>query len=66
MRKKSLLKVKSNLLLCEHVAGMLGVSLDTVYNYIKAGKLKAIKYTARNFRIDQKDLDAFIKKHKTK
>jgi len=48
------------------VAEQLGVSEFTIYRYIKARRLKAIKLSARNFRIDPKDLDEFIKKHKTK
>jgi len=54
------------LLTPKQVAKMLGVSEYTIYRYIKAGKLKAIKLTAFNFRIDEKDLNEFIKKHKTK
>ena len=50
----------------KQVAKLLGVSEYTIYRYIKAGKLKAIKLTAYNFRIDEKDLNQFLKKHKTK
>jgi excisionase family DNA binding protein len=56
----------NKLLTCEQVAGKLGVSVFTVYRYVKAKKLKAIKYTERNFRIAEKDLNQFLKKHKTK
>ena len=56
----------NKLLTCEQVAKKLGVSIFTVYRYIKAGKLKAVKYTERNFRIVEKDLNQFLKKHKTK
>lgn len=48
------------------IAKKLSVSEFTIYRYIKAGKLKAIKLTARNFRIEEKELNNFIKKHKTK
>ncbi len=48
------------------VAKLLNLSEYTIYRYIKAGKLKAIKLTERNFRIEEKDLHTFIKKHKTK
>ena len=44
----------------------LGVCRDTVWRYIRKRKLKAIKYTARNFRIEEKDLKRFLKKYKTK
>ncbi|MDP2966852.1 MAG: helix-turn-helix domain-containing protein [bacterium] len=50
----------------KQVANKLGVSEYTIWRYIKAGKIKAIKYTARNFRITEKDLQDFIKKHETK
>jgi len=50
----------------KQVANKLGVSEYTIWRYIKAGKLKAIKYTARNFRIAEKDLIQFLKKCKTK
>jgi len=50
----------------KQIAKMIGVSDFTIWRYIKAGKLKAIKLTARNFRISEKDLNQFIKKHKTK
>jgi len=50
----------------EAVSKKLKVSVFTVYRWIKAGKLRAIKLTPRVFRIDQKDLNQFIKKHKTK
>lgn len=55
-----------NLFTPEQVSKKLDVSIFTVYRYIKSGKLKAIKYSARNFRIDSKDLDDFLKRHKTK
>jgi len=54
------------LLTPKQVAKILGVSDYTIWRYIKAGKLKAIKLTARNFRISEKDLRDFIKKHKSK
>lgn len=54
------------LLTPKQVAKMLGVSEYTIYRYIKARKLTAIKLTASNFRIEEKDLHTFIKKHKTK
>ncbi|MBU1292324.1 helix-turn-helix domain-containing protein [Patescibacteria group bacterium] len=50
----------------KQIANKLGVSEFTIWRYIKAGKLKAIKLTKRNFRIEQKDLNQFLKKHKTK
>ena len=54
------------LLTIKQVAERLGVCRASVWRYIRKGKLKAIKYTARNFRISEKDLNQFLKKHKTK
>jgi len=48
------------------VARRLGVCQASVWRYIRKGKLKAIKYTARNFRIEEKELKRFLKKHKIK
>lgn len=48
------------------VAKKLNVSEYTIYRYIKAGKLKVIKLTKRNFRIEEKDLIRFLKEHKIK
>ena len=56
----------NKLLTSKQVANKLGVSEYTIWRYIKAGKLKAIKLTKRNFRIEEKDLIQFLKKHKTK
>ena len=64
MKAETFLK---QLLTPKQVAKRLGLKSEfTIYRYIKAGKLKAIKLTARNFRIDEKDLNEFIKKHKIK
>jgi len=56
----------NKLLTPKQVANKLGVSEYTIWRYIKAGKLKSIKLTKRNFRIEEKDLIQFLKKHKTK
>ncbi|PIR02015.1 MAG: AlpA family transcriptional regulator [Candidatus Nealsonbacteria bacterium CG11_big_fil_rev_8_21_14_0_20_35_11] len=56
----------NKLLTPKQVANKLGVSEFTIWRYIKAKKLKAIKLTERNFRIEEKDLIQFLKKHKTK
>lgn len=44
----------------EQVAELLQVHWQTILNYIKSGKLKAIKL-GKGYRIDQKELDIFIK-----
>lgn len=54
------------LLTPKQVANKLGISEYTIWRYIKARKLKAIKLTKRNFRIEEKDLKDFLKKYKTK
>ena len=53
------------LLTAEQVAKILKVSKMTVYRYIKAGKLVAIK-AGRDFRIKQSDFDAFLEKNRNK
>ena len=64
MDTETLLK---KLLTPKQVAKRLGLKSEfTIYRYIKAGKLKAIKLTERNFRVEEKDLKQFINKHKTK
>ena len=55
-----------NLLTPEQVSKKLKVSVFTVYRWIKAGKLKAIKLTPRVFRIEDKELNAFLNKRKAK
>lgn len=55
----------NNLLTPEQISKKLKVSIFTVYRWIKAGKLKAIKLTPRVFRIEEKELKIFIKKHKS-
>ena len=56
----------SRLLKISKVAEALGVCRESVWRYIRKGKLKAIKLSARNFRVEEKDLKRFLKKHKTK
>lgn len=48
----------------EEVSEKLKVSVFTVYRWIKAGKLKAIKLTPRVFRIEEKKLKEFLKKYR--
>ena len=42
------------------VADMLKVNIMTIYRYIKKGKIRAHKI-GKDFRIDKKDLERFIK-----
>lgn len=49
----------------EELSEKLRVNIMTVYRYIKAGRLKAYKL-GREFRIDKKELNAFLKSVSTK
>ena len=44
------------------VAELLKLNLLTIYDYIHQGKLRAAKF-GRSYRIHEKDLETFIKKH---
>jgi len=46
----------------KEIAVMLDVCLETIWRYIRSGKLKAIKLTERNFRIEKKELEKFLNK----
>jgi len=54
------------LLNISEVSKLLRLSERTIYRLVDAGKLKAIKFSRKATRIDEKDLNNFIKKHKTK
>lgn len=43
----------------KQVAELLQVSRQTIYNYIKAGKLQAI-ITGKEYRVTNEQLEAFI------
>lgn len=58
-------KDMDELLTVVQIAETLKVSKMTVYRYIKAGKLVAIK-AGRDFRVRQSDFDNFLKKYKHK
>jgi len=45
---------------CEEVAAMLKVTRQSVWKWIKAGKLEAVQ-VGRGFRVPKKALDRFIK-----
>ena len=47
------------------LAELLEVNIMTIYRYIKAGRLKAYKI-GRDFRVDKKEFDSFLKKVSTK
>ncbi len=52
------------LLTVEQVASLLQVHWQTILNYIKAGKLRAVKL-GRGYRIDPADLKRFIESQKS-
>jgi excisionase family DNA binding protein len=55
----------SNLFLTvKEVASDLKLNALTIYQYVKTGKLKAVKF-GRNYRIEKKDLDKFVESNKT-
>ncbi len=45
----------------EDLADLLQVNIMTIYRYIKAGRLKAYKF-GKEFRIDKKDFEDFLKR----
>lgn len=53
------------LLKAREVAELLQLNILTVYEYIRNGRLKAIRF-GRSYRIEEKDLEKFIKEHKVK
>jgi excisionase family DNA binding protein len=61
---------KLKLFTIPEVAKKFKISRRTVYRYIKKGELKTIKISQSPLyfvcRITEKDLNNFIKKHKTK
>jgi excisionase family DNA binding protein len=49
------------LLTTQEAAERLRLRRETVLEYIRAGKIKAIQFNKRIYRIQEKDLDRFIK-----
>lgn len=47
------------------LAEKLEVNVMTIYRYIKSGKLKAYKF-GKEFRIEKKEFDKFLKKSEVK
>lgn len=54
----------NNFLTVEQVANALQVHWQTVLNYIKSGKLEALKL-GKGYRISQEALDKFIQSNQT-
>lgn len=57
--------VKEKFYTVQEVADMLQVHWQSILNYIKNGKLKALKL-GKGYRISQSSLDEFIISHSTK
>jgi excisionase family DNA binding protein len=49
----------------EQVAGLLQVHWQTILNYIKSGKIDALKL-GKGYRIPKKSLDKFLSENQTK
>lgn len=49
----------------QEIADRLKVNIMTIYRYIKSGKLKAYKI-GKEFRIDKKEFNDFLKKARIK
>jgi excisionase family DNA binding protein len=59
------MKTVQNLLTPEQVAEILQIHILTVYNYIRQGKLSAIRL-GRSYRVTQLDLDRLIESNRVK
>lgn len=53
---------KNQFLTVKEAAGILKIHILTVYEYIKEGKLHALRL-GRNYRIDIRNLNKFIKEN---
>ena len=62
MRRKNQNQI-NHLLTVEEVAEKLRLGPRTVYRLIDDGKLKAIKISRKAYRISEKELIRFLKKH---
>jgi len=54
-----------SLFTAKEVANLLKLNTLTIYDYIRNGKLPAVKL-GKNYRISEEDLNKFIKKHKVR
>jgi excisionase family DNA binding protein len=55
----------SNLFLTvKEVADQLKLNALTIYQYVRKGKLKAVRF-GRNYRIEKKELNKFIESNRT-
>ena len=54
----------NSFLTVEQVSGLMQIHWQTVLNYIKSGKLEAVKL-GKGYRISQEAINKFIQKNKT-
>ncbi len=54
--------MNTKLLKPKEVAEKLQLNLLTIYNYIRSGELKAVKF-GRTYRVEQTDLLTFVENH---
>lgn len=54
------------MLTVEQVAKILNVSKMSIYRSIKTGELRAFKFRKQIIRIEEKDLDEFLKERRIK
>ena len=47
----------------KEVAEKLGMHYNTIYNYVRSGELKAVKFK-KVYRIEEEELEKFIKSKK--
>ena len=53
------------MLILKEVADKLGMHYNTIYNYVRAGELKAVKFK-KVYRIEEEELEKFIRSKKFK
>jgi excisionase family DNA binding protein len=61
LKSKSRLKA-ATLLTPQEVADRLRLKRSTVWRYIREGKIKAIKFNQRTYRVLERDLNQFLRK----
>lgn len=49
----------------KEVADRLGMHYNTIYNYVRSGELKAIKFK-KVYRVEEQELEKFIRSKKFK
>ncbi len=57
--------MNSVFLTVKEISKLLKLNDLTIYEYIRNGKLKAVKF-GRTYRVEKKNLDKFIKEHQVK